>query len=184
MTPAIFNLGDALYKQKRYEEAGKQYNDILSLSKNKKQQSMTYHNLGNSYLEHYHAENNQQKKEQSLNEAIESYKNSLKKNPRDPDTKYNLSYAMQLKKMLEQQKKNQQKQQNKNNKDQDKKDQQKKQDQQKNQQQKQNNPQKKELSKEEANKLLQAIQEQEKDVNKKMNTKQAVPLKAKIEKQW
>jgi Ca-activated chloride channel homolog len=175
---STFNLGDAYYKQKRYEDAAKQYELSARLSKNKNQIARSYHNYGNSLLESYKTENDQQKKEEKLNKAIDSYKNSLKNNPKDNDTKYNLSYAMQLKKMMQQNKNQQNQKQNKQDEQNQKKQDQKQQEKPKPQEQKE------EISKKDAEKLLDAIQSQEKNVQQRLNKKQAIPVKVKIEKEW
>ena len=79
---AAFNLGDALYEQKKYEEATEQFNATAKTAKDKKIQSQAYHNLGNSYLQN-----------KKYEESINAYKNALKMNPDDDDTRYNLAYA-------------------------------------------------------------------------------------------
>ncbi len=89
---ATFNLGDALYRQKKYEEAGKEFEKAASETTDKMDKSRAYHNLGNSYLQ-----------QQKLKESIEAYKQALRNNPNDADTKYNLSYAMNLLKQQQQQ---------------------------------------------------------------------------------
>jgi tetratricopeptide (TPR) repeat protein len=93
---AIFNLGDALYRQKKYDEAGKRFEEAASAMTNKADRARAYHNLGNSYLQ-----------QQKLKESIEAYKQALRNNPGDADTKYNLSYAMNM--LKEQQQQQQQK---------------------------------------------------------------------------
>ena len=112
-----YNLGNAYFKQGKYEEAVKQYEGVGALkSLSQEDVSKTYHNLGNAFM-----------KEEKYPESIQAYKNALKANPKDNDTRYNLAYAQSR---LQQQ----QQQQNKDNKDdknKDNKDQQKKQDQQK-----------------------------------------------------
>lgn len=188
----VFNLGDALYKQEKYEEAEDKFRQALTLeqSKDKKQleEAKIYHNLGNSLLK-------QEKYEESINE----YKNALKKNPDDADTKYNLSYARKM--LKQQQQQNQQNQDQQQNKDQQKQDQ-KKEDQQQEKkqqddhQQQQNaeqNEQRKEeqrneqmkpgnLTKEEAEKMLDALRNDERDLQKKI--KRAEPVRGTIEKNW
>ncbi len=62
-----FNLGDAYYKQGRYEEAIQSYRNSLSYTEDKLNKSKVYHNIGNSYL-----------KLKNYKESIESYKNALK----------------------------------------------------------------------------------------------------------
>lgn len=166
MTQANYNLGNTYFKQKRYNKAVEQYQKVLANNKDKKITAQTYHNLGNSYLEWYKTENDQQKKTQYIDNSIQAYKNALINNPNDKDTKYNLSYALALKKALQQQQKKQQQQK-----------QQQKQDQKPKQEKKQ------ELTKEEAEKLLQAIRAQENDVQKRQNKKEE-KNKTKIEKEW
>src|SRR5882762_10415694 len=128
----IFDLGDALYKQGRFGEAVEQYSSAAARTTDPPVKAQSLHNLGNGLL-----------KEQKLPESISAYKEALKLNPRDEDTKYNLEYAKALLKRQEQQqnKKKDQKKDDKQKKDQQKKDQQKqdqdKQDQQKKEEQNQ-----------------------------------------------
>ncbi|MCK5823091.1 MAG: tetratricopeptide repeat protein, partial [Bacteroidales bacterium] len=102
---AAFNLGDALYKQKKFKEASNQFQTLASNQKDKQKLAQTYHNLGNSLLQ-----------SNKLEESIEAYKNSLRSNPEDMATKYNLAFAQDKLKKQKQQQKNQK--QNKQNKDQ------------------------------------------------------------------
>lgn len=186
-----FNLGDAYYKQQKYDEAIKAFNSSLKFTDSKKQKGHVYHNIGNSLL-----------KSNKIKESIEAYKNSLKLNPDDQDTKYNLSYALSL---LNQQQNQQQNQQNKQdqNKDNKKDDQQKNNDQQnqnndknkENKQQQNKSPedqktqqdnlkqqQKDNISKEEAEQILNALKNNEKDLQKKLRKKTGVRVNT--EKDW
>lgn len=100
---AAFNLGNAMYRQDSLEAAQEQFQLAANLAKDKEQEAEAYHNLGNTFL-----------KKQDFQKSIDAYKNALRRNPADEDTRYNLAYA---KEML----KNQQNQQNQNqdqNKDQ------------------------------------------------------------------
>src|ERR1700748_35596 len=63
---AAFNLGDALYKQKKFADAGEQFNKIAANTNDKKVLANAYHNLGNSMLAN-----------KKLEESIEAYKKSL-----------------------------------------------------------------------------------------------------------
>ena len=83
---ASFNMADAIYKQERYSEANSLFKALSEKTKDKTKKSSNYHNLGNSLL-----------KEQKIDEAIEAYKNALRNNPSDIDTKHNLAYAMRMK---------------------------------------------------------------------------------------
>ncbi len=159
-----FNLGDAYYKQGRYDEAIQSYKNSLGLTDDKEKKSKAFHNIGNALL-----------KQQKYEDGIGAYKNALKTNPNDLETKYNLSYALNMLK----QNQNKQNQQNKNDKNKDQnKDQQQKQDQQNNQDKKDQNkdqqkqqqqPQpKNQISKEEAQRILEAMKNNEKDMQKKL----------------
>ena len=163
-----FNLGDALYKQEKYEEAATHFQVLAEASADKPEKAKAYHNLGNSLL-----------MQQKLEESIAAYKKALKNNPLDDETRYNLSYAMEKLKQQQQQQQNQEKQQE-DKKEEDKKEE--KQDEQK-QDQQQPEPRKDQLSKEEAQRLLDAMQNEEKNVQEKLNKKR-VGVKADIEKDW
>ena len=186
MEEATFNLGDAIYEQKRYEDAGKQFQLSAQTNSDEKIKAEAYHNLGNSFM--------QQKK---YEDAIKAYKNALKVNPNDADTKYNLAYANDMmqknkggggqdnkdQKDKKDQKDN--KQQNKDNKDQQQKqDQQQQQQKDQEQKDKQQQGQKPKLSKEEADKLLKALQNEEQKTNQKMQQKQMKGVRVKVKKDW
>ena len=100
---ANYNLGNALYQQKRYKESISHFNRSAEIAKNKDAKHAAYHNAGNAYLE-----------EKDYEKAVESFKKALKNDPYDESTRYNLAYA---KKLLERKKENQ-KQQNQNNSEQ------------------------------------------------------------------
>ena len=169
-----FNLGDTYYKEGKYDEASQQFQPLLS-SKNlgDKEKANLLHNLGNSYL--------QSKK---YEESINAYKNSLKLMPKDNDTRYNLAYAQA---MLRQQQQQQKQNKNDQNKDQDKKQDQKQQQQNKDQDKQQKEEQKQaqqkqKISKEDAEKMLQALNNDEKNTQKKLAKKEG--SKIVVEKQW
>ena len=90
---AAFNLADAIYKQENYSEASTLFQGLIAKTKSKIKKAMAYHNLGNSLL-----------KEQKIDESIEAYKNALRNNPTDIDTKHNLAYAQRMKQQQEQNK--------------------------------------------------------------------------------
>jgi tetratricopeptide (TPR) repeat protein len=181
-----FNLADAIYKQKRFDEAAGKFGEIAEKMTTPVEKARALHNMGNSQLMN-----------SKIDESIESYKKALRQNPTDLDTKYNLAYAQLLKKKQEEQ----QKQQNQN-KDQDKQDQNKdqnkdQQDQNKDQQDKHNQnkdqqnqdqqqqQQQNKISKENAEQLLQVLQNDEKKIQDKVKKIQAAQAKkAKTEKEW
>jgi Ca-activated chloride channel family protein len=179
---ADFNTGTAMYGQEMFEETVKQYEGLVEQSVDPEMLASVWHNIGNSYLEAGQYE-----------PSIEAFKKSLRKNPSDMDTKYNLAYARQ--KLEEQQEQEQnQDQQDKDKKDQDQQDQDKKdQDQQDQDKQDQDQQDQKEqeqqaqplqISKEDAERMLSAIQQQEKDVKEKVDKKKAAAAKVKTEKDW
>jgi Ca-activated chloride channel family protein len=181
---AVFNTGDALYKQNKFEDAAKQFLETANMNDDKSKKSAALYNLGNSML-----------KANKPQESIEAYKNSLKLNPENPQAKYNLAYAQDLLKKQQEQK---QQQQNKDKQDQ-KKDQNKK-DQKKDQNDKQdqnndNKDRKKEdnkdqqqqqqgMSKDDAERLLNALANEEKDVQEKVKLAKASKEKVRTVKNW
>jgi Ca-activated chloride channel homolog len=177
---AVFNSGDALYKQKKYEDAGKQFAGNSSMYEDRTKKSDALYNLGNSLL-----------MANKVQESIEAYKSSLKVDPGNMEAKYNLAYAQDL--LKQQQQQQQQQQQNQDNKDKNKdqnKDQenkdeqdQQKQDQQKNDQQQQEQQQQK-ISKEDAERLLNAIANDEKEVQEKVKLEKAAKARVKTMKNW
>lgn len=191
---AKFNLGDAYYKQERYDEAIKSYQSALAESKTNLQKAEIYHNIGNTFL-----------KDKKLDQSIEAYKQALKLNPSDAETKYNLSYALKQKNDQKNKNKDQNKDKDKNKNDKDKKDNKdqkdkqdqdkdKKQDNKQNQdqqnkdkkdnkeQQKQPQPQKNQISKADAERILNALKNNEKDLQKKLRKKTGKVVKT--EKDW
>lgn len=184
---ANFNLGDAFYKQKKYEQAAQQFELTAGKTTDKKTRVMAFHNLGNSYLQMFRNDSSSERKLQDLDKSINAYKNALRINPDDPDTKYNLSYALKLKQQFMQNQKNGKKQDQNNKQDKkDNKEQNKNQEKQQNQQNQNKNKQeqKQELNKQEAEQLLKALQNEEKKTQNKVLKKQERPVRVKIEKDW
>jgi Ca-activated chloride channel family protein len=178
---ATFNLGDALYKQGRFGEATKEFTNTSSGGKSDSlNQAQSYYNLGNSLL-----------KEQKFEESIRAYINSLKLDPDNLQTKYNLAYAQdQLKKQQEQskdQKDQKQDQQKDQKKDQQKQDQNKdNQDQKQEQQQQpqQGQDQQQAISRDDAKRLLDALAANEKETQQKVQRDRAVKAKVRVIKNW
>lgn len=196
--PGNFNLGDALYRQEKYEEAGEQFTSLGLSNSSKEVQSNAFHNLGNSLLQ-----------AGKLDESIEAYKDALRRNPNDMDTKYNLAYAMNLKKKQEEKQEDQQNQDNKDKKDnkdqeknkdkqdqeqnQDQQDQQDNQDQEKQENQQNQEDQKKQeqqqtpknkISKSDAERMLSALANDEKKTQEKVKVAKAKAKKVRTLKEW
>jgi Ca-activated chloride channel family protein len=173
-----FNLGDALYKQEKYEDAVRNFKSLAENEKDPVKLGYLYHNMGNSLL--------QAKK---LEESIEAYKNALRNNPRDEETRHNLAYAQSLLQQQQQQKQNQDKQnqdqQDKQNQDQQDKQNQDQQDKQnQDQQDQQNQDQQQQISKEDAERMLQALQQDEQKLQEELQKQKARAQRVRVLKDW
>lgn len=82
---ARFNLGNALYKQERYDEALRYFGELAGEIDDPVNRSRVYHNIGNSML-----------MSKQIEQSIEAYKEALRNNPQDQETRYNLAFAQQL----------------------------------------------------------------------------------------
>lgn len=201
---ANYNLGTAQYQQQKFEDAIQSFKKAtVDYKGDKLKQAAGYHNLGNAYFMNKKTE-----------EAIRAYKDALKLNPADMDTKYNLVLAMQEKQKQDQQqqqnKQNQSKQDKdkKDNKGEGNKDNQDKGKGNEDDKQKGNNkgdekpgdnkddgdgndnggkePKERrgQMSKEQAEKLLEALQNEEKKTQEKMQRLKGKPKPVKVEKDW
>jgi Ca-activated chloride channel homolog len=172
-----FNLGTSLYKQKNWDESARIFGTVSGSNVDQKTKANALHNLGNSLVE-----------AKQYDKSIEAYENALLNNPSDKDTKYNLEYAkMMLKKQQQQQ---QQKQNDKNQQKKDDKDKKDKQDQNKDQQKEQSQnksqqDQNKKITKEDADRMLEALKNNEKKTLVKLNKqKNKNNQQVVIEKDW
>jgi len=206
---AQFNLGDALVKQERYDEALESFDNVSSLTNDKELKAKALHNKGNVLLS-----------QQNLEGALESYKESLRVDPKDEETRYNYAF---VKKQIQQQEQEEQDQENEKSKDdndnasddsnndeqdegsenEDSEDSDSEENDQNNNQQDQNNrgetdgddvdeekdgqspkPRENKLSPEEAQRLLEALNQQEDQVQEKMKKHKLKGAQVKIEKDW
>lgn len=206
-----YNLGNTLFKLGATEESFGHYKTASVKSNNESIEHQAFHNIGNVYMQRKEYEN-----------AVQAYKEALKRNPDDDETRYNYALA---KKMLEDeqqnpdqdQKQNQDQQQDQQNeggdgeneedqgdgdskedqsddegKNQKEKEEQKKGDGEEKEergkkpenQPQQNSPQPQELSKQQIEALLQALQNEENKVQEKMNAQKVQGPKLKVEKDW
>ena len=177
---ASFNLADAVYKQERYEESSALFGALIDNAPTESDLSKVYHNMGNSLV-----------KEQKLDEAIDAYKNALRINPNDAETRHNLALCKQKKQEQEQQQeenkedKEDKEEQEENKEEQEKNDQKNENQEQKQEdQQKQQEEKKEEMSKEDAEKMLEAIQQQEKDLQEELQKKKVKGKRIKVLKDW
>ena len=169
---AAYNLGNALMAQKKDSAAVQQFEQSARMETNPLRKSAAYHNMGVICQTH-----------KMYDDAIEAYKNSLRLNPNDDETRYNLVLCKHLKKKQDdKQKQNQQNKDDQKNKD-DKKDDQKdqKQDKKDDKQQEQQKPQ---MSKDNAEQLLNAAIQNEKMTQDKMKKQQQQPQRRNVLKNW
>lgn len=102
-----YNLGNALYRQKKYDEAARHYEQSLANPNiDTHQRARALHNQGNSYVKA--GLENEQQGMQYFQQAVKSYQESLKLEPKDEDTRYNLAYARRLLQQAQQQQQQQQ----------------------------------------------------------------------------
>ena len=171
---ASFNLGNALMAQKKDSAAVTQFENASRLETNPLRKAQSFHNIGVICQTH-----------KMYGEAIEAYKNALRLNPNDDETRYNLVLCKHQKQKQDQQKQNQ----GQNNDDQ-KKDDQKKDDQQKDQNsdkqddKKQQEQQKPQMSKDNAEQLLNAAIQNEKQTQDKLKKAQQQPQHRANQKNW
>ena len=173
-TDAMFNLANALLMQQKAQEAMEQYESVSKIEKDKEKLAQIYHNMG-VILQF----------SKQLPQCIEAYKESLRNNPKDDETRYNLALAQKQLKDQQQDQQNQdqqeqQQEQKEEQKDQNKDQQEQNQDQQQQPQQQQN---KNEMSKENAQQLLNAVMQDEKNVQDKVKKQIQIQGK-KLEKDW
>ena len=178
-TDAMFNFGNSLLMQQKVKEAMEQFESASKVEKDQDTLAQIYPTMGVIL-----------QSSRKYQQCIEAYKESLRNNPKDDETRYNLALAQKLLKDQQQnqdqnQDKNQdqkqdqkddKKDQNKNQQEQDKKDQQNQ-----NQQQQQQN--KDEMSKENAQQLLNAVMQDEKNVQDKVKKQLQIQGK-KLDKDW
>ncbi|MCH9660774.1 MAG: tetratricopeptide repeat protein, partial [Bacteroidetes bacterium] len=80
-----YNLGNAYYNKAKNDEAMRRFAQAAEVSEDKTEKHKAYHNLGNTFM---NAEKYQ--------EAVESYKNALRNNPNDDESRYNLALAKEM----------------------------------------------------------------------------------------
>lgn len=178
---AIFNHSDALYQLKEYDKAAEQFKAVTQSAVEPGIKAKAYHNLGNCYY-----------KQEKYEESVKAFKESLKINPEDKDTKYNLMMAMAKLKQNQGGGGNDQQQDKKDKQDQQQKQQQQQQQQQNQQGQQQQpaqNQQQKEqqqpkLTNEEAQRLLEALGNEENNVQQKLDKQKGEGQKVKVQKDW
>jgi tetratricopeptide (TPR) repeat protein len=190
---APFNLGNAIYKQNQASEAKFAYSKALTNTKSRVQKHKIFHNLGNVFM-----------KEKDYTSAVGAYKNALRNKPSDEESRYNYALA---KKMLKDNPPKDDKNKDKNKKDdkknkekkEDKKDDKKDGDKDKKDDKKDGEKDKKDnkpgengqpkqipggISKQRLENLLDAVNNEEKKIQDKVNAKKVKATTVQTEKDW
>jgi tetratricopeptide (TPR) repeat protein len=196
---ASYNLGNSIYRQKQVAEAKNQFAKAIKEAKTKTEKHRAFHNLGNCLFT-----------EKEYGGAVEAYKNALRSNPNDEETRYNFALAKEYlknnppkseddknknKDKNKDEKEKEKKDQNKDNKDNKDKDKDKNEDKKdgkndkdnkdnKNNDQGKPKPQPGGISKERLQNLLDAVQNEEKKVQDKVNKEKVRANPNKPEKDW
>lgn len=209
---APFNLGNAYYNNETYSEAFGRFKQAGETATEKKDKHMAYHNMGNVFM-----------KRKEYEKAVEAYKEALRNNPTDEETRYNLALAKDMLKKEQDEQKNEDK--NKEDKDEkkdqdkkddnkegdnedenkdkkdgekgkdkkedgdkgkkdDKKEQEDKKPEQGNNEKDKKQPRPNQLSKQQIQNLLEAMQNEEKKVQQKIDKKKVKGVKLKNQKDW
>ena len=194
---APFNLGNAIYKQNQVAEAKFAYSTALKNTKSRVQKHKVYHNLGNVFM-----------KEKNYSAAVDAYKDALRNKPSDEETRYNYALAKKMLKDNPPPKDDKNKDKNKDKKD-DKKDGEKdKKDQDKKDEKKDGDKDKKDnkgdkdkkdekpgeqgkpkpipggISKQRTENLLDAVNNEEKKIQDKVNAQKVKGKPVQTEKDW
>ena len=191
---ATYNLGNSIYQQNRSKEAVSQFELVEKTFEEKISKAEAYHNMGNSFMN-----------EKQYDKAVEAYKNSMRNNSKDDETRYNLALAKELLKQQQDQNQNkdnkneqekeggdEEKKEDKNDeKDKGKDKQDEKGDEKKDKQdpkdqehKKDQKPRPNQLSPEQMKQLLEAMNNEENKTQKKLNAQKAKGKKIKQEKDW
>lgn len=167
-TQALYNLGCALLMQKKDSMAISQFEKVGKLEKNPLRRSKSLHNIGFICQSH-----------RLYGDAIKAYEESLRDNPSDDETRYNLALCKRLNKQQNKQDKKNDKQDKSQNKNNDKQ----KQNEQKQEKQKQDNQQEK-MSKDNAEQLLNAAMQSEQATQRRMKDAMRKSSSRKLDKNW
>lgn len=191
---ASYNLGNAIYRQNQTGEAKYHYATALKKAKTRPNKHQVFHNLGNAFM-----------KDKDYSNAVEAYKNALRNNPSDEETRYNYALAKKMlkenppkkddKKDKDKDKKDKNKDKDKDkkddkkdpkDKDKDKKDGDKDKDNKDNKDKNQGKPQQQPggISKQRVENLLDAVNNEEKKVQDKVNKQKVLANPKKAEKDW
>ena len=170
---AIFNLADTYLAQNNPSQADSLYNQVTHLENNKTICSMAWHNRG--FIRQTQALKDQENQQKLLREAIEMYKEALRLQPHDNETRYNLALCQHQLKDSESQNEDPNNDPDENNKQEKE---------QKQQTDKQNPSEEEESAKDKLDNqpYLNLIKQAEKETLKKLNKQN--PIQKTLDKNW
>ena len=173
---AHYNLGYTLMMQGKAEDAMKEYEQAARLEKNKHRLSQIYHNMGVISLA-----------SQKYDQAVACYRQALRNDPSQDDTRYNYALSLYLLKKNQGGQDQQNQQEDENGQD-EKKEQDKQQQQEEKEKQQKENPEQQQnqqqMSKENAEQMLKAAMQDEKNTQERMQQMQQMPRQKHLQKQW
>ena len=187
---ASYNLGNTIYRQNQESEAKHSFMRAIESASTKTQKYQAFHNLGNVFM-----------KEKNYSQAVEAFKNALRNNPNDDETRYNFALAKKMlkdnppkedkKDKKKDDKKDKEKKEEKKDENKDKKDDKKEGDKEKKEGKGKNDQPKNEpkpkpggISKERLQSLLDAVNNEEKKIQDKVNAKKIKGKPIQTEKDW
>jgi tetratricopeptide (TPR) repeat protein len=196
-----YNLGNAYYKKGNFDEALYRQQQVVKNATSKADKHKAFHNIGNILM-----------KNKQCKEAVEAYKNALRNDPSDEETRYNLGLAKECADQQKDNNKDENKDKDKDNKEENKDENKDKQDQNKDNQDKkegddkkddegkpkdekkdegqgdekkeQQQPQPGQLSPQQIKNLLEAMNNQEQKTQEKINAEKTKGIKVKTDKDW
>lgn len=167
-TVSMYNLGNSLIYQQKNKDALEQYVSASKMEKDKSKLSYIYHNIGVLF-----------QRDKDYKQAIEAYRKALINNPKDDETRYNLSLAQKLLKDEQHNKENNQKE-NKNNDSNNRSNNNSNNNKHDSSKSNERNPK---MSKENAEQLLNSVMQDERDVQDRMKKQQKLHG-GRLEKDW
>lgn len=197
---ALYNKANAVYRQYQNNESIAAYQQALEMAQTKEEKHRIFHNMGNAYMN-----------QKNYSAAVEAYKNALRNNPADDETRYNYALAKERLKNNPDQNQNNQNQDKQNKQDQQQdqnKDQDQKQDQKDNKDQNNNsdnqkdseeqkedkqneqkpdpNQQRQQQSRQQMENMLKALDRHEKGVRERVQQKdqKGQPVQVPSQKDW
>ncbi|WP_339890130.1 tetratricopeptide repeat protein [uncultured Flavobacterium sp.] len=174
---SYYNLGNSIYRLNQPGEAKFNFFEATISAKTKEEKHKAFHNLGNTLM-----------LEKNYQAAVETYKNALRNNPYDEQTRYN--YALAKKMLKENPPKNNDggndKEKDKDkNKDQDQQDKKDKKDQNKEgDKEEKGNPKPQGEDKQKIENILEAVNNAEKKIQEKVNSRKAKGVRIQTDKDW